>query len=170
MARVNGPRRGTAVAALSVALALAAVSLAMVAPAPPEEEVSAAVEHLFRPLPFTPGEFGNASSTGAAMAADGSLSPQARAAAAAETRAQDAEAAAMLRTKVTPETRATLARWVAERTDRTAGEADRHVDQVLADLRVRAETRQAGRLKLALAAGLVVLMVGTAAAWRVSRA
>lgn len=170
---MNASGRRAVIAAVSLALALAVVTFGMLPPAPTEAEVAAAMEALFKPLPFTPGEFGNASSTGAAMSADGSLSPEARAAAEAGTRAEDAAVAARLSAApdgaIDAETHLTLVRMVAQRTDRTDGEAARQVDQVMRDLKMKAQATRAGRLKLALPAGLVVLLAGGLAAWATRR-
>lgn len=162
--------RSAGIAAVSVTLALAAVSLGMMTPAPSDGEISSALEALFKPLPFTPGEFGNASSTGAAMAADGSLSPQARAEAEAGLRAENMEVAQVLRAGVVDtDAHARLVRMVAQRTDRTDGEAARQVDQVLDDMKMKAQAARAERLKLALAAGILVLLAGGLVAWAARR-
>ncbi len=168
---MNASGRSTVIAAVSVTLALAAVSFGMMTPGPSDGEISSAVEALFKPLPFTPGEFGNASSTGAAMAADGSLSPQARAEAEAGIRAENMEVAAALRAgAVDGETHARLVRMVAQRTDRTDGEAARQIDQVLNDMKMKAQAARAERLKLALPASILVLLAGGLVAWAARRA
>jgi len=113
------------------------------------------VDALFEPLPATPGETGAASSTGATMAADGTIGVGGIGDKSTADPAEMADVTRILTAVMQGGTRATMsdtdrsavARLVAIYTDRTTGEALRRVDQVVAEAkRLSAASRQTGIL------------------------
>ncbi len=124
------------------------------------------VDALYRPLVSTPGEAPGASSTGSAMAAAGGGLGGGQSAAQAE-RAEVARIVrfGVRRGQLSADDRTYVAGLVARSTDRTQGEAERRIDQVLGAAQRRAET---GRKTAALVIGMLsagALLAAVIAAW-----